>query len=113
MSESKNLSRYREIFNWIKNQSKYNYTNKQIADWSGVDPSKISRFLTGKRDLKAGDFFCLLESMPEAFQEQFWCRYNPTHKQIVDLAIVIEDMDLADLGNLLQLIGAELDRRNN
>ena len=52
--------------------------------------------------------------MPDAFQEQFWFRYNPTtDKRIVDLAIVIEDMDLAALGDLLQLIGAELASRNS
>ena len=51
--------------------------------------------------------------MPEAFQEQFWRLFNPTDKQIVDLAIVIEGMDLADLGNLLELIGAELASRNS
>ena len=57
MSFSEETDRYRQIFNLLKNQSQFGYTNKQIADWTGFDPSKVSRFLTGKRDLTAGEFF--------------------------------------------------------
>lgn len=113
MSFSEKNDRYRQIFNSLKNQSKFCYTNKQIADWTGFDPSKVSRFLTGKRDLTAGEFFYLLESMPEEFQQEFWTRSNLTRSEITDLRAAIEEMDLAALGNLLLLIGVELARRNN
>ena len=110
---AKEPERYREIFNQLKNSSNFRYTNKQIAKWSGFDPSKLSRFFSGKRDLNAGEFFYLLECMPEEFQQEFWSRYNPPSWSVVDLSLIIKTMDLASLGTLFQLIGAQLQRRNN
>ena len=50
--------------------------------------------------------------MPQAFQEQFLYRYNPTEIQITDLEIIIENMDIPAIGDLLKLIGAVLDRKS-
>lgn len=113
MGVSEGKDRYRQIFVRIKNQSNFRYTNKQISAWTGFDESKISRFLNGRRDINAGEFFYLLESMPENFQEEFWSNYNPKRSTVADLATIIEDMDLASLGNLFQIIGRELRRRND
>ena len=104
--------KHREIFNWVRERENFRYTNKQISDWTYFDESKLSRFFTGKRDLKAGDFFYLLESMPESFQELFWTRYHPSNLELIDLERIIEDMDLAELGRFLKLIGEEISRRN-
>ena len=36
-----------------------------IASISGVNGSSLSRFLNAKQDLKAGDYFAVLNSLPE------------------------------------------------
>jgi len=104
--------KHREIFNWVREQENFRYTNKQISNWTNFDESKLSRFFTGKRDLKAGDFFYLLESMPEPFQELFWTRYHPHNLELIDLERIVADMDLRDLARLLKLIGEEISQRN-
>jgi transcriptional regulator with XRE-family HTH domain len=38
---------------------------KEIAALSSVNESTLSRFLSGKQDLKAGDYFSVLNTMPE------------------------------------------------
>ena len=107
---AKEPERYREIFNQLKNSSNFRYTNKQIAKWSGFDPSKLSRFFSGKRDLDAGEFFYLLESMPAEFQQEFWHQFNRPQSSLHHLNTAIEDMDLTNLGILMQSIGAEIKR---
>ena len=52
------------------------YTAKQMSVRSGVNESTLSRFLNGKQDLRAGDYFALLKSFPEDFQERFWTRFH-------------------------------------
>ena len=39
---------------------------RDIANLSGVNGSVLSRFLNGKQDLKAGDYFAVLYTLPEA-----------------------------------------------
>jgi len=104
--------RHREIINWVREQENFQYTNKEISSWTNFDESKLSRFFTGKRDFKAGDFFYLLECMPENFQEVFWSRYHPTNLEIIDLETIVDSMDLADLGKLLKLIGDKISQHN-
>lgn len=111
MSFFQSTDRYRQIFNELKNSKTFGYTNKEIAELTGFDPSKVSRFLNGRRDLNAGEFFYLLESLPEEFQQEFWSRYNPIRSTSIDLARIITDLDLTALGNLLESIGAELKQR--
>jgi hypothetical protein len=50
------------------------YAAKQISARSGVNESTLSRFLNGKQDLKAGDYFAVIKSFSEDFQERFWIR---------------------------------------
>ena len=52
----------------------FDYSAKQISDWTGVHQSRLSRFRTGKLDLEAGEFFSLLACMPKEFQDAFWLR---------------------------------------
>lgn len=49
---------------------------KQISIRSGVNESTLSRFLNGKQDLKAGDYFAVIKSFSEDFQERFWMRLH-------------------------------------
>jgi hypothetical protein len=52
------------------------YSARQMSVRSGVNESTLSRFLNGKQDLKAGDYFALLKSFPDDFQERFWIRFH-------------------------------------
>ena len=112
MSFSENRNRHREIFKLLKNRSEYKYTNKQIAKWSGFDSTKISRFLSGKREFKAGDFLYLLECMPENFQQEYWRLFNPKRERRCDLEALIAEMDKDNLSVFLNLIARALKRKN-
>lgn len=104
------LNKHRDDFNWVLARKEFRYTNKQICAWSGFDESKLSRFLSGKRDLSASEFFYLLQCMPQDFQERFWSRFNP-----VSLCPRLEDavakMDAPTLANMVNLIGEQLSRK--
>ncbi len=112
MSFSENRNRHRKIFKSLKNCSKYNYTNKQIAEWTGFDSSKISRFLNGKRDLEAGEFLYLLKCMPERFQQEYWRVFNPIRNRKSDLEALIIEMDKGNLTAFLNVIARALKRKN-
>jgi transcriptional regulator with XRE-family HTH domain len=60
------------IFNKINELSDFNYSGAQIASWSGLEKSLISRFLNGKSDISVGKFLQLIRSMPKPFQEAYW-----------------------------------------
>lgn len=62
---------HRDVFIELLKLPKFSYTGKQMSEWSGLDPSKISRFLNKQRDLKAGEFRRLLSSMPREFREEY------------------------------------------
>ena len=104
------INKHREDFSWVLAKKEFRYTNKQISAWSGFNESKLSRFLSGKRDLNASEFFYLLQCMPQDFQENFWRRFNP-----VNLCPRLEDavasMDALTLANLLNIIGDYLPRK--
>lgn len=40
-------------------------TARQIASDAGIDNSVLSRFMNGKQDIKAGDYFSILNVLPE------------------------------------------------
>lgn len=60
------------VFNEVNSLGEFGYSNKQIAEWSGFDPSKVSRFLGGKTNIPSSDFFELISCMPKRFQECYW-----------------------------------------
>ncbi|NWF61591.1 MAG: helix-turn-helix transcriptional regulator [Fischerella sp.] len=41
-------------------------TARDIADGTGVSESSLSRFVNGKQDLKAGDYFAVLNFLPDS-----------------------------------------------
>ncbi len=40
-------------------------TAREIAEGTSVNESSLSRFMNGKQDLKAGDYFAVLNFLPE------------------------------------------------
>ena len=40
-------------------------TAKEISEATGVNESSLSRFINGKQDLRAGDYFAVLNFLPE------------------------------------------------
>ena len=66
------MSKEATIFNKINSQAGFCYSGAQIAKWSGLDKSLISRFLNGKTDISVSKFFQLISSMPTPFQEAYW-----------------------------------------
>lgn len=41
-------------------------TARDIAEGTGVSESSLSRFVNGKQDLKAGDYFAVLNFLPDS-----------------------------------------------
>jgi hypothetical protein len=66
------MSQHREIFNQLL--LAFDYSAKQVSEWTGIHESRLSRFRTGKLDLSAGEFFTLLAQMPQDFQDGFWSK---------------------------------------
>jgi hypothetical protein len=47
----------------------------QIAKWTGLDTSTISRFINEKSDLPTSKFLKIIRSMPLPFQKIYWTRF--------------------------------------
>jgi len=62
----------KEILAFNKVNSHFNYTQAQIARWSGKDPSSVNRFIKGKSDLPTSEFIRLICCMPADFQNEYW-----------------------------------------
>lgn len=60
------------IFNKVNSRLEFNYSGAQIAKWSGLETSLISRFLTGKSNISVSKFLQLIRSMPSEFQQAYW-----------------------------------------
>ncbi len=60
------------VFNKVLSREEFRYPGTEMASWSGLSNSQISRFLNGKTDLPSSKFFHLLASMPPKFQRQYW-----------------------------------------
>lgn len=96
---------HRELFNDVL--SRFRYSAKQVSIWSGVHESRLSRFRNGKLDLEAGEFFHLLESMPQEAQDYFW-----THKKLRESSLeqMVSVMTPAQLSQLLVMIAGNLSK---
>ena len=93
------MSRHQEIFVELFKESKY--SAKQISAWSGVHESTLSRFINNKTDMKAGDFFKLLASLPKDFQKQFWDRFHDSKDDWQSLLLSASSKDLKEICNLI------------
>jgi hypothetical protein len=87
------------------------YAAKQISVRSGVNESTLSRFLNGKQDLKAGDFFAVINSFSEEFQERFWARFHRSTKG--DWRSLILSADSHDIEEILRLLAEWWQQKQN
>ncbi len=79
----------------------YNLTQKAIAAESDIEESKLSRFLRNGKDLRAGEFFRLLEAMPEKFQKEFWAKFRD---EKIDLSHIVAGLSNYEYAELLRLL---------
>jgi len=63
---------YIEVFNSVLEHREFRYSLKELANFSGLGTSQISRFLNSKTDLPVSKFFQLVNSMPIEFQNEYW-----------------------------------------
>lgn len=94
---------HREIFNQLL--TKFKYSAKQVSTWSSLGESRLSRFRTGKLDLEAGEFFHLLESLPQEAQDYFWIQKKLKETSIRELvaAVAVDENALAELLSAIAL----------
>lgn len=77
-------------------------TAKQIATAARVDGSVLSRFLNGKQDIKAGDYFSILDALPESVRAFALTRLGASKISVVQL---IETADEQEIDAVLLTIG--------
>lgn len=77
-------------------------TAKQIAAAAGIDNSVLSRFVNGKQDIKSGDYFSVLDSLPEKIRDSALSRLGASKISIVQL---IETADEEEIDAVLLTIG--------
>jgi hypothetical protein len=108
------MSQHREIFNQLLVE--FGYQAKQVCVWSGLHESRLSRFRKGKLDLEAGEFFQLLESLPQEAQDYFWSQKKLREVSIKELPIkeliAAVALDESAIAELLSAIASNL-RANN
>lgn len=93
-----NHYQHREIFNEVL--LVFKYSAKQVCAWSGIGESRLSRFRTGKLDLEAGEFFHLVESLPEEARDYFWA------KKLGKLPSIQEQVKAMDFNNVADLLAS-------
>lgn len=77
-------------------------TARQIAATAGVDGSVMSRFLNGKQDIKAGDYFSILDALPESQRLSALTQLGASKISVVQL---IESADEQEIDAVLLTIG--------
>jgi transcriptional regulator with XRE-family HTH domain len=77
-------------------------TARQIATASRVDNSVLSRFLNGKQDIKAGDYFSILDALPESNRLSVLNLLGASKISVVEL---IESADEQEIDAVLLTIG--------
>ena len=77
-------------------------TARQIATASGIDNSVLSRFLNGKQDIKAGDYFSILDALPESQRLSALTQLGASKISVVQL---IESADEEEIDAVLLTIG--------
>lgn len=98
-----NQNQHREIFNEIL--LVFKYSAKQVCAWSGMRESRLSRFRTDKLDLEAGEFFHLVESLPEEAQDYFWAKKLG---KLPSIREQVKAMDFNNVADILESISSKL-----
>ncbi|HEY9598015.1 MAG TPA: hypothetical protein V6D33_10125 [Cyanophyceae cyanobacterium] len=102
------MNQHREIFNEIL--LTFGYTAKQVCAWAAgrgleISESRLSRFRTSKLDLEAGEFFLIMESLPEEAQDYFWAKKL---KKLPSLTEQVQAMDFDKVADVLESISSRL-----
>jgi hypothetical protein len=104
------MNQHREIFNQLL--TKFGYSAKQVCAWSGLHESRLSRFRTGRLDLEAGEFFRLVESLPQEAQDFFWSQKKLKSLSLKEL-IATAALDEIVAADLLNAIASSLRASNS
>lgn len=88
------------------------YTGADISRWSGLSESQVSRFLNGKSDLSATNFFKLVHSMPLPFQQSYWVELLQVGKQTDGWTSIISQASTSDIEEILGAITARWSELN-
>ena len=108
MAERK-ISKYALIFKKVNTNYKFNYSQRQICEFSGLQTSLLSRFLNGYSDISVVKFFELIQSMPELFQKEYWKELGLfslfCDKEDIDWDVMISNADKDDIAKILGALG--------
>lgn len=103
MHFSNNMANHQQILIDAVNRAIFGgMTARQIATASGVDNSVLSRFLNGKQDIKAGDYFSILDALPESQRLSALTQLGASKINVVQL---IESADEEEIDAVLLTIG--------
>jgi hypothetical protein len=98
------IKKYVETFNKVLSRKEFNYTGTQIAQWSGLGLSQVSRFMNDKTDLPVSKFFQLLNSMPPRFQQCYWAELLGLERKEKDWHSLIVSASVSDIQTILQAL---------
>ncbi|MDJ0725607.1 MAG: hypothetical protein QNJ38_10890 [Prochloraceae cyanobacterium] len=108
MADNK-ISKYALIFKKVNADYRFNYSQRQICKFSGLQTSLLSRFLNGYSDISVVKFFELIQSMPEDFQKEYWRELGLfsvfCDKQNIDWEVIIGNADKEDIAKILGALG--------
>jgi hypothetical protein len=91
------------LFNKINSFPQFRYSVTQIAKWSNLDKSHVSRFLNGKNDMTVTKFFQLLRSMPNEFQQVYWSELLNLHRDKSWRSLILQ-ASMSDIEEILNAL---------
>ncbi len=89
------------VFNRVNSLPPFQYTGAEIARWSGLGTSQVSRFLNAKTDLSVSKFFQLIDSMPASFQKAYWSELLDLEDQEKTWQSMISRASISDIEHIL------------
>ncbi len=108
MADNK-ISKYALVFKKVNADYRFNYSQRQICKFSGLQTSLLSRFLNGSSDISVVKFFDLIQSMPEDFQKEYWKQLGLfsifCDKENIDWEVIISNADKDDIAKILGALG--------
>ena len=99
------LLKHVSVFKKVNLNRRFNYSQKEICDFSGIDSGVISRLLNGRNDVLSDKFFNLLYSMPEDFQREYWKTLGVASLFYQEDEINWEAADEKTLGRIFSALG--------
>ena len=102
--DQKMAKNYIEVFKLVLERRTYRYSLKELADFSGLGVSQLSRFLNDKSDLPVSKFFHLVQSMPFQFQQEYWTELLSQNNSRQDWWSIISTASLGDIEEILRAL---------